>query len=382
MKSSLRVVHWGTFDLGKPRIRILRAGIVTSGGLLEDCHVPVWTGIEDKTVETGVLNRLRLLVRLAASYPRLVWRFLRMPRPDAILISFPGLLDTIALAPFARLRGVPIVLDLFISAYDTLVFDRQTVPVDSWVARLLWRLERFAILRADVVFMDTHAHARRVEQLFQLHEGSCGAVLVGAELERFAPRFEALRPPRAPLQILFYGQFIPLQGIETIVSAARLMESEPVEWTIVGRGQEAPRIRRLLEQSPVAKLRWIDWIPYHELGDLLATADLTLGIFGTSDKAASVIPNKVFQTLAAGRPLVTRDSPAVRELLKHDPPCVYLIPAADPDSLVAAVRQHSAMLRSQPTSGCHAATRELISAQAIGQQFTTLLRERLPRLSQ
>src|SRR5690348_7943823 len=103
------VLHWGTYDIGKPRTRILRAGILTTGAALNDCHASVWTGIEDKTQLPGRWHRLRLLLRLLASYPVLIWRFLRAPRPDMALTSFPGVLDTIVLAPFARLRRVPLV---------------------------------------------------------------------------------------------------------------------------------------------------------------------------------------------------------------------------------------------------------------------------------
>src|SRR6185437_8339843 len=50
------------------------------------------------------------------------------------------------------------------------------------------------------------------------------------------------------LQVLFYGQFIPLHGIGTIIEAARLLRDAPIQWTLVGRGQEAPRIRAMLAE--------------------------------------------------------------------------------------------------------------------------------------
>ena len=375
----MHILHWGTFDLGKPRTRILRAGILAIGASLNDCHVPIWAGLEDKTQEIGRLQRLWKGVQWVASYPALIWRFLRAPRPDMVLTSFPGVLDTIVLAPFAFLRGVPLAWDLFISTYDTLVFDRRLVRSGSLGARLLRWIEGFAIRRADVVFVDTEAHARRIESLFELPPQSCGAVMVGVETEHFRPSSSrALRPPATPLKVLFYGQFIPLHGIETIVAAARLMQEDAVEWTLIGRGQEAYRIRRMLEEVPLPKLRWVDWVEYTELGDQIAMADLCLGVFGSSDKAASVIPNKVFQTVAAGRPLITRDSAAVRELLEHDPPCVYLIPAARPEALVATVREHIRRLAlAEDAQGCHAALLQRITATAVGRQFVQVIRHQL-----
>jgi glycosyltransferase involved in cell wall biosynthesis len=137
--------------------------------------------------------------------------------------------------------------------------------------------------------------------------------------------------------VLFVGQFIPLHGIDTIIRAARLSSSDPLEWVIIGRGQEEARIRHLLADSPPERLTWRSWVPYDQLTREIADADVCLGIFGSSTKAACVIPNKVFQILACGRCLVTRDSPAIRELIPTATPGVRLVPPADPTALLQAV---------------------------------------------
>ena len=364
----MRVLHWGTYDLGKPRARILREGIRSAGASLQDCHRDIWSGLEDKTQAFRTKQFLWRLVRWLAAYPALIWRFLAGPRPDMVLTSFPGLLDIIVLAPFARMRGVPMAWDMFISVYDTLVFDRGLARPGTLAARCLFWLERFAIGRADFVFLDTEAHARRIESLFDLPPGSCGSVWVGAEVEHFQPT-RRLEQSTDVFEVLFYGQFIPLHGVQTIVEAARLMQDSGVAWTLIGRGQEVSSVQRTLAEAPVPALRWIDWVDYAELGSWIAKADLCLGIFGTSEKAASVIPNKVFQIVAAGRPVVTRDSPAVRELLEDSAPCVYLIPPGDPHALAEAVTRHMHHVSRFPAPRCHGAVVSRIAAPAIGRRF-------------
>ena len=376
----LRVLCWGTYDTSKPRTRILRDGLRVAGATVEECHATVWEGIEDKSQVPGSLRRLALLVRWLACYPGLIWRFLRAPRPDLVLLGYPGVLDVIVAAPFARLRGVPVVWDMFMSLYDTVVQDRQMIGPRSLVARLLHAVEGLALRSAELVLLDTEAHARYVESLYGLPSRHCGAVWVGAEVEHFRvpePASPAPRPPGASLRVLFYGQLIPLHGIDTIVEAARLMAEDPVEWTLVGRGQESASIRRRLAETPLPKLRWIEWVDYTDLKDRIAEADLCLGIFGTSDKAASVIPNKVFQIVAGGRPLVTRDSPAIREFLEPVPGCVYLIRPGDARALVDAVREHAKGAAAAGRPPCHAALIDKIGSEAIARQFRELISRRL-----
>jgi glycosyltransferase involved in cell wall biosynthesis len=223
--------------------------------------------------------------------------------------------------------------------------------------------------------MDTEAHARRVESLFNLQPHTCGTVLIGVEQSAFTPTPIPSRLPAGPLRVLFFGQFIPLHGIETIIGAARLMANESVEWTIVGRGQESQKIDRLLQEVPLPKVCRVDWVEYEVLREWIARADLCLGIFGTSEKAASVIPNKVLQVLASNRPVITRDSPAIRELLSHRPPCVYLVDAGNPEALAGAVREHRDQRLPQ---SCHDLSLiDRFTIPAIGRQMVALLERTL-----
>ena len=118
-----------------------------------------------------------------------------------------------------------------------------------------------------------------------------------------------------------------------------------------------------------ANVEWIEWVDYKELRDHIARADICLGIFGDTDKAARVIPNKVFQILSAGAPLITRDSPAIRELLSPDMPGVYLVPPGDPEALLEAVRRISETRSDLPERPLHREVAGRIVPLAIGRGF-------------
>jgi glycosyltransferase involved in cell wall biosynthesis len=90
-----------------------------------------------------------------------------------------------------------------------------------------------------------------------------------------------------------------------------------------------------------------------------------------------VIPNKVFQIVAAQRPLITRDSPAIRELLAEDTACVRLVEAMAPRALADAVLEmRNEHQRSGRPSHCHARLQNAIGPDAIGAQCVALLSER------
>jgi len=85
-----------------------------------------------------------------------------------------------------------------------------------------------------------------------------------------------------------------------------------------------------------ANVRFRDDVPLASLPGELAEAAVVLGIFGAGEKAATVVPNKVYQAAAVGRPLVTRESPALREVLAPGEQCLAC-PPTDPEALAAAV---------------------------------------------
>jgi len=372
----MRVLLWGTYDTGKPRIRILCAGMLAVGIDLEEIHSSVWEGVEDKSQVKKMSFRLRLLARWLLAYPRLIWRLARAPKPDLLLIGYPGILDAFVATFVGRLRRIPVAWDVFISLYDTIIEDRKLLRPDSLWALCLRSLEGRALRRVDLAFMDTRAHARRIESLFDLPVESCGAVWVGAETAQFTTNDEiSPRAENASLKVLFYGQFIPLHGISTIIEAARILKNAPIEWTLIGRGQEADSIRAMLDSVRLPKVRWIDWVDYDKLQNWIAEADLCLGIFGKSEKAANVIPNKVFQIVAMGRPLITRDSPAIRELLQPRRGCVYLVPEGDPEALAQAVNEHFHAADWRRAISCHDEAIDAIDEKAIGTQFLDLAQQ-------
>ena len=359
-------MYWGTYDTGKPRNRIIQRGLRDNNVQVTECHANVWAGVEDKSQIKHLHLQIWFFVRWLACYPRLVVRFLRAPRPEVIIVGYLGHLDILVLWPLAKLKRVPVVWDAFLSLHDTVVYDRALIHKYNPLALLLYLWEWLACRAADYVILDTRAHADFFVERFKLNPAKVGAVYVGAEPEVFQKILKSAKT--AEVSLLFYGQFIPLHGIENIIEASQLVAAESTRWLVIGTGQEAKKIERLLKDGPYKNLHWLDWVAYEDLPTYIGAADICLGIFGTSDKAARVIPNKVFQIIMAGKPLITRDSPAIRELLGAPGLPVKLIAPGSAEALARAVRQlieELPELRENPYQDIVAK----ISPQAVGRQL-------------
>ncbi len=350
----MRVVYFGTYERRYPRNAQVISCLRRAGVEVVERHEPVWEGQEQKW-GAG----LGVVPRLALAQTRLLWR----PRADgeAIIVGYPGHLDL----PAARraARGRPVIFNPLVSLVDTLVGDRRRFRRGSLPARLLTEIDRRALRAADLVVADTQANADFLAELADLPPERIGVCLVGAEERVFRPGWA----PEEPFTAVFVGKLIPLHGLETILAAARL--APELRLRVIGSGQ----LGSLLESRP-ANVDWLPWVDYELLPGELHRAGCALGIFGTSDKARRVIPNKAFQALACGVPLVTADSPAARELLS-DGENALLVPPGDPAALAEALRRLAgdpALARRLGGAGL-ATFRDRASEDILGERWRSLI---------
>jgi glycosyltransferase involved in cell wall biosynthesis len=290
----VRVLQLGHFDPEYSRNRIMRKALVRAGASVR------------------VLTDPR---SFAARTPGLARDALR-DDVDAILVGFPGHADVaLARAVGMRLRA-PVIFDAFVSLYESSVGDRRTVARGS-LGSYRYALEDWlASAMATRVVLDTDTHADYFAEVMHVPRRRLRRVWVGAD-------DDVVRPGPAPdpsrFQVFVYASFIPLHGLEHVVAAAQLLEhdGEDIAFTVVGDGDERPAIEAAARSSGVTNLEFVGWQPYRSLPALMSRHHVCLGIFGTSGKARRVIPNKVFDALAIGRPVVTSDTPAAREALTH-----------------------------------------------------------------
>jgi Glycosyltransferase len=217
------------------------------------------------------------------------------------------------------------------------VWERFKLREEDAKAKRLLAWERRLFTGADLVLADTVYHADYFVKTLGVSPERVHVVYVGAEETLFAPAADdnaRARSTDAPFDVLFYGSFIPLHGAQTIIEAARCYQGPPVRWSLLGDGPTRAECERAAtgHRNVTFEAR----MSYEQLPSRIHRADILLGVFGTTQKAGRVIPNKVFQALAAGRPVITRQSEAY-PAEAHDPEAFAFVPPGDPQALAAAV---------------------------------------------
>ncbi|WOF24178.1 glycosyltransferase [Microbacterium betulae] len=325
----MTIVAFGTYDAAKHP----RAGIVIDG-LREHGHEVLEI---NRPLGFSTAERVRMLQQ-PWRLPALAWRLLRCwlalwrearalrrraGEPDAVLVGYLGHFDVL-LARRAFPRST-IVLDHLVFAGDT-ARDRGA---EGWRVRLLRGLDARALAAADIVLVDTAEHGAL------LPEGVEGIhVPVGARAEWFDARESRDDAAGSALSLVFFGLFTPLQGAPVIARALRLAQEAGARFiaTIVGTGQDHAQARA--EAGDIDGVTWIDWVEPGALPALVARHDVCLGVFGTSDKARRVVPNKVYEGAAAGCAVLTSDTPPQRAAFDGG---ALFTAAGDPEELAAAI---------------------------------------------
>lgn len=346
----MKVCYVTTYGTDYSRIKILRRGMEKSGIEVFDCSSKI----------KGLMCYLIVFAKF----------LLTKSKCDLIVVGFFGQ----PLIPFIKLfTRKRIVFDAFMSAYNTLAEDKKIVKKKSIWGKMLFWLDKYSCNKADIVIVDTYEHINYFCKTFGLDKQKFRRIFVGADENYFYPR---KKNKSKYFSIYFHGNFIPLQGTRHIVEAARLLKGEGISFTIIGRGQNFDTDFKFAKGIGASNIDFIEPQPLKELPRYMGKADICLGIFGDTEKAGLVIPNKAYETLAMGKPLITADSKAVHELLIHKVN-VYLCKKGNAKAIANAIldlKNNPSLCKKIGKNG-YTVFKKKCSTLVIGQQLKNVLEQ-------
>lgn len=316
MKERLRVCHFGGYARDYSRNVVLRKSLELQGVKVIECH-------------SRHPSKVRRYLALIKQY-RQVYRQI-----DVILVGTVGHYYMPLAFVLGKLTHKPVVFDVFDSLYETHTIDLESHS--GLISNYYFMADRLACLMAKLVVLDTRYHAEFFSGRLGVPWTKLRWVPVGTDTDLFYPR--KAEKNNEQLKVLFVGTFSRLHGVDTIIRAAsRLQTNLKIEIALLGRGYTFEMMHGLVQTLGVSNVTFIDPLPYDALPDMLAAADVLLGIFGESPKADLVIPNKVYEALAMAKPLITGDTPIMRELF-NDGVNALLCPLGDDAYLAELLTQ-------------------------------------------
>lgn len=332
----LRVVLFGCADLSKPRVRLLLDGLKGQGHEIIFCHRDIWSNHRDKSQINSLFNLSIIFVNWIGTLIYLTLKYMFIRKHDVVLVSYPGHADIWAARVVTWLKRKPLCWDAFLSAYNTIVTDRKMVSSTSLLGRITYFVDWAACRLSDHLFLDTPSHATYFEETFHLPPNSVGSVQVGSE-DAFKIVPTQSKHNNTTFKIVFYGQFIPLHGIPTILEALHQLENYDINLTLIGQGQLSQLVEDWLTTKKPTNITHTPWIDYTQLPSVIASHHLGLGIFSSGEKADRVIPNKIYQMVALRLPIITRTSTAMKKFISIEKNGFTLVEPNNPKQLKIAI---------------------------------------------
>ena len=224
-------------------------------------------------------------------------------KPDVYLLGFRG--DEIFWPVRLLTLGRPLIYDHMMSPYDSLLNERKRIKKESLIEKLIYFYEKSILRHSELVLTDTTIHKEYFQRLFNLPENKILEIPVGADEDLFyarAPQGSSTGP--AAFEVLFYGTFLPLHGIDVILDAASRLREYPIHFTLIG-GAPSNRYYQMIQQAALENVTHIEWVDFERLPQLINQADLGLGgPFGNTGQAHRVVTGKAFQFLAMAKPVI------------------------------------------------------------------------------
>lgn len=211
-----------------------------------------------------------------------------------------------------KFKKKTIVIDFFISLYDTLVFDRKKFSEESLVAKLLLKLDKYSLSKADWIISDTFEHAKYFVDGLNADESKLMVLYLQADKKYYYPRtIQKTDELKDKFVVFYFATVLPLQGVDIVVEAISHIKFKDIHFIFVG--PISYQIKELLLKQQ--NLSYHSWLSQEELADLIAQSDLCLaGHFNNQiEKAKRTIPGKAYIFEAMSKAMVLGDNKANRE---------------------------------------------------------------------
>jgi glycosyltransferase involved in cell wall biosynthesis len=269
--------------------------------------------------------------------------------------------------------GRPLIYDEFINPIEWVSYEHKKIGKYNPLTGLLWLYYRLLLAWASLTLTDTESHADLSAGMMKVRRDKFLTLPVGTDEANFTTE-GLMQAENDVFTVLYYGNMLPLHGLEYVLEAAVAMNHEPVKFVLVGGNAKVAHDVAFAVGNG-ANIDYKAWVDYDQLPKLMNEADLCLaGPFGDTFQAQYVITGKAYQYLAMGRPTVVGQNK--ESDVFTDRKNALIVRQGNAEALVGAIRwamDHKAELRMIGKQGQELYHQEL-SVKRITERLEPVLR--------
>jgi glycosyltransferase involved in cell wall biosynthesis len=224
----------------------------------------------------------------------------------------------------AKLFNKKLIVEMYISLYDTLVRDRKYLEDESKEAKICRQKDILALTKSDYIIHTSSQELNYWKKFLGINIEQ-NKVFIAPICSVSSLVLKRSFMQDGILKICWWGSFIPLHGLDNILQAMKILQQREVKFTCNLFGVDNHSFPQYAEKVQLAQLEpnvvlrkdlsFVDGsLPQY----LVDNCDLALGIFGNTDKALNAVPNKLIEALSMGIPTLTMNSPALKEFFNPE----------------------------------------------------------------
>ena len=268
------------------------------------------SGIQIVRVWTYVTPNERFLKRTISYVSYMISAILAtplLPKQDVVITTSPHLFSGLAGFVVSGLKRAPWVLEIR-DLWPKSILAVGAIRNRTIIRALEW-LERFAYRHADRIVPVTDAFQDYIEGL-EIPADRIRVIKNGVDLHKFQP---AAPNPALRAELGLDGKFVAAyvgthgmaHHLETVLEAAALLHARTdISFLLVGDGAERARLQALKEQMGLRNVLMLPHQPRERMPAIWAATDLSLVVLRKNDLFKTVIPSKIFESMAMQRPVI------------------------------------------------------------------------------
>lgn len=265
------------------------------------------------------------------------WAGIRLREVDLVWGTSPPIFQGVTAWALARLKRKPFLFEVRDLWPDFAI--QVGVLRNPLLIRLSRWLERFLYRSADQLIANSPGFVEHM----QTHGGAnVREVPNGVDTAMFDPFASGLELRQGQglegkFIVMYAGAHGMSNDLEVVMESARLLAARTeIAILLVGDGKEKPALIARSTELGLQNVIFLPPVAKMEMAGTLAAADACLAILKPISMYATVYPNKVFDYMAAGRPVLLAIDGVIRKVVE-EAGCGIFIPPGNPAALAEGI---------------------------------------------